>query len=63
MSFAELTEPSEILTPFATEFRYPGDLLEPDLSDAEEALQVAAHILMFVNSKLKSQDKKPLLTQ
>ncbi len=26
-SFSELTEAAELLTPFATEFRYPGDIL------------------------------------
>jgi HEPN domain-containing protein len=33
-SFVELSDAAELLTPLATEFRYPGDIMEPDLSDA-----------------------------
>ena len=28
----------QLLTPYATAFRYPSDVLEPDPQDAEEAL-------------------------
>jgi len=56
-SFSEFTEAAEILTPFATEFRYPGDVLEPDPSDAEEAFQRAEYLLMRITSKLKSKNK------
>ncbi len=52
-SFSELNEAAELLTPFATEFRYPGDILNPDPADAEEAFQQAKHTLMFVEIKLR----------
>ena len=51
-SFEVLVEISEILTPYATAFRYPGDVLEPDLLDAEEALVSAEKVFGFVLEKL-----------
>jgi HEPN domain-containing protein len=39
---------AEVLTPYATEFRYPSDIVEPDTSEAEEALTMAESILSFV---------------
>ena len=52
-SFLELLDAAEILTPLATEFRYPGDILEPDPSDADEAYRIAEDVVQFVISKLK----------
>ena len=51
-SFANLADAAELLTPFATEFRYPGDMLVPDPSDVEEAYKVAEHVVIFISSKL-----------
>ena len=51
-SFVQLSDAAELLTPLATEFRYPGDILEPDPSDAEEAYRVAEYVVTFVSSKL-----------
>ncbi|MDX2254018.1 MAG: HEPN domain-containing protein [Pseudanabaenaceae cyanobacterium bins.39] len=28
---------AEVLSPYATEFRYPSDIVEPDISEAEQA--------------------------
>ena len=39
---------AEVLTPYATEFRYPSDIVEPDISEAEEALTMAESVLSFV---------------
>ena len=50
--FFELSDSAELLTPLATEFRYPGDILEPDLSDAEEAYKVAEYVVAFARSRL-----------
>lgn len=44
-SLAGLAEAAEILTPYGTAFRYPGDLTEPQLSDAWEAVDCARRIL------------------
>ena len=52
-SFFVLQDAAEILTPLATEFRYPGDILEPDPSDAVEAYRISEGVVQFVISKLK----------
>lgn len=51
-SFIQLSDAAEILTPLATEFRYPGDVLEPEVSDAEEAFRLAEHVVAFVVTRL-----------
>jgi len=48
----QLSDAAELLTPLATEFRYPGDIMDPDPSDAEEAYCVAEHVVKFVSSRL-----------
>jgi len=47
-SFGQWRETTEILTPYATEFRYPGDVLEPEASEAEEALARAEALVNFI---------------
>jgi len=37
----QFREQAELLTPLATEFRYPGDMLEPSIEDALAALESA----------------------
>jgi HEPN domain-containing protein len=51
-SFVQLSDAAELLTPLATEFRYPGDIMEPDPSDAEEAYSAAEQVVLFVSSRL-----------
>lgn len=51
-SFVQLSDAAELLTPLATEFRYPGDIMEPDPSDAEEAYSAAEQVVLFVGSRL-----------
>jgi hypothetical protein len=48
----QLSDAAELLTPLATEFRYPGDIMDPDPSDAEEAYRVAVQVVLFVSSRL-----------
>ena len=50
--FEELRHVAETLTPYATEFRYPGDLLEPERQEAVEAIEMAAVALIFVTQRL-----------
>lgn len=57
-SFTELADAAELLTPFATEFRYPGDVMEPAPSDADEAYRVALLVVQFILSKLDMTDKE-----
>ncbi|MBD2178830.1 HEPN domain-containing protein [Pseudanabaena sp. FACHB-1998] len=47
-SFQDLKSSADSLTPYATEFRYPSDTMEPEIYEAEEALDIAGSILNFV---------------
>ncbi len=38
----------EMLTPYATEFRYPGDILNPEMKEVEQALTSAGAFVNFV---------------
>ncbi|WP_052050022.1 HEPN domain-containing protein [Leptolyngbya sp. KIOST-1] len=40
------------LTPYGSEFRYPGDLSEPSRSDTEQAIDMAVSVLDFVIQRL-----------
>lgn len=51
-SLEDLSEAALVLTPMATEFRYPGDLLEPPLDEAREALHLANKFLEAVLPRL-----------
>ena len=46
--FKDLRNMANTLTPYAVEFRYPSDTLEPERSEAEEDLAMADSILSFV---------------
>jgi len=48
INFEILRDSAEILTPYATEFRYLGDTIEPEKYEAEEALAIASLVLDFV---------------
>ena len=47
-SFENLYKAAEILTPYATMFRYPSDYNEPELEDVKEALENARSVVNFV---------------
>jgi HEPN domain-containing protein len=51
-TFSECLEAAVILTPYATEFRYPSDLLEPDPDEFEQAMETASGLYDFVLSLL-----------
>lgn len=51
-SFATLISSAEILTPFATSFRYPGDVMEPARADVENGLELAAQVIAFVTDAM-----------
>lgn len=51
-SFEGLMDIADSLTPYATAFRYPGDVLEPEPSDAGEALVLAEKMLDFIVGKI-----------
>jgi len=47
-SFQDWKDGADTLTPYATEFRYPSDTVEPERYEAEEALEIANSVLDFV---------------
>jgi HEPN domain-containing protein len=51
-SFEYYQETSEILTPYATEFRYPSDVMQPNPEELEDALIKAEEVFDFVISLL-----------
>ena len=47
-SFQDLKNGADMLTPYATEFRYPSDTIEAEKYEAEEALAIVSLVLDFV---------------
>ncbi|MBI4666764.1 MAG: HEPN domain-containing protein [Nitrospinae bacterium] len=47
-SFEELYTASEILTPYATSFRYPSEVMEPYEADVAEALNLATKVVLKI---------------
>jgi hypothetical protein len=45
-------ELAEALSPWATEFRYPGDVAEPERVEVEQAYAMTEAFLRFVSQKL-----------
>lgn len=52
--FADFLDTAWTLNPYVTQFRYPGGPLEPDLAEAEQALQLARDLVQFVRERLPS---------
>ena len=52
--FEQWQESLPRLTPFATESRYPGDVLEPAAEDIREAEKLAREVVEFVFRKIGS---------
>jgi len=50
--FQEFTRVSGVLTPYATQFRYPGGPIEPEVVDAKAALEDASGLVEFVRHRL-----------
>ncbi len=51
-SFGALAEAAEILTPYGTAFRYPGDASEPQAAEACETVACAGGVLDHVHRAL-----------
>jgi HEPN domain-containing protein len=49
-SFQQHQEASEILTPYAIEFRYPSDAMRPTAQELQEGLEKAEELFNFVTS-------------
>lgn len=50
--FQQLLDAGDTLTPYATAFRYPGGLLQPERDEAASALDMAGSILKFVSERV-----------
>jgi HEPN domain-containing protein len=59
--FQAYQEASEILTPYATEFRYPSGVMQPTEEELTEALEKAVEIFEFVVALLPDEIKRELL--
>jgi HEPN domain-containing protein len=55
VSFLSHLENARLLTPLAVEFRYPGEFLEPDLDEFQDAYKAAREIYDFVIGKLPEE--------
>ncbi len=53
-------ESAALLTPYATEFRYPGEIMEPSKEELDEAITKAEEILSFIITLLPSKLKEEL---
>jgi HEPN domain-containing protein len=51
-NFGQFLPAAQMLTPYATQFRYPGGQLAPPLEEAQQAIELAAAIVSFVQQQL-----------
>jgi HEPN domain-containing protein len=56
-SFAALLDVADLLTPYAVAFRYPGDVLEPEIDEVREALDAGEKVLNFVLTRIPEVTK------
>ena len=56
-AFLSLRDAAEALTPFATVFRYPGEVLEPEASDVEEGIALAEMVVQFAENRMPDEVK------
>ncbi len=50
--FGQLAAAAQMLTPYASRFRYPGGPLTPPVAEAKQAIVLAATIVTFVRQQL-----------
>ena len=50
--YAQFAPAARTLTPYATQYRYPGGPIEPEIEDAETALDLASWIVQSVEEDL-----------
>lgn len=58
--FVKHEDAAEILTPYATEFRYPGDIMDPTKEEMEQGIKNAEEIVNYVISLLSDELQKNL---
>lgn len=52
--FSAFSEHARLLTPFAAEFRYPGDVSEPESERAKQAFVLASELYAFCEKLIKA---------
>jgi HEPN domain-containing protein len=53
--FERYQDTSELLTPYATEFRYPSDVMQPTAEELQEAIKQSTELFDFVASLLPTE--------
>jgi HEPN domain-containing protein len=53
--FERYQDTSELLTPYATEFRYPSDVMQPTTEELQEAIKQSTELFDFVASLLPAE--------
>lgn len=59
--FQQHQETSELLTPYATEFRYPSDVMQPTEEELKEAIEKSEEIFVFITSLLSEEIRSFLI--
>ena len=54
-SFSALVEIARLLTPLAVEYRYPGDYVEPEQEEFNDAYDASRTLFEFVRNKLPAE--------
>jgi HEPN domain-containing protein len=60
-SFEDYQEAAELLTPYATEFRYPSAVMQPTKEELQEAIEKASEIFNFITSLLSDEIRDCLI--
>jgi HEPN domain-containing protein len=60
-NFQHYQDASELLTPYATEFRYPSDVMQPTEEELQEAIQTADRLFHYITSLLSDEIKIGLI--
>lgn len=53
--FSAYAEHARTLTPLATEFRYPGDVFEPDPASAHRAFELAEEVFIYCDKLVRDE--------
>jgi len=53
-ALSHFSDHMRILTPYAVEFRYPGDVVAPEESEAREAIRLASEVLLCIQALLSA---------
>lgn len=59
--FQHYQEAAEILTPYATEFRYPSNVMQPTEDELQEAIEKAQEVFSFIASLLSDKIRSFLI--